>query len=221
MGMRRRPIQGNENAFSGLELVILLVVGILVISYLGYGELSHSKIHPPGTQQKSKQGMLSNDVVATSNLITDPGGMVGYPAVDGQIDGFPVRFRSQNPQALGAFELTIQPFMMTTGSIDLGHASVFWVSGNDQEKLSLVQTPVLTCPNWTITQKSNYIPMKGADQDLLLKGSEQFTILVCPAGNAAPYQQFTLTIAPENGQILPLTRTVPPGITPVTILGYS
>ena len=76
MVMRRRPIQGNENAFSGLELVILFVVeySLSVISVRG---LSHSKIHPPGTQQKPKQGMLSNDVVATSNLITDPGGMVG------------------------------------------------------------------------------------------------------------------------------------------------
>jgi hypothetical protein len=101
----------------------------------------------------------------------------------------------------------------------MGHASVLWVSGNDQEKLSLVQTPVLVCPNWTITQKSNYIPMKGADQDLLLEGSEQFTILVCPSGHAVPDQQFTLTIAPENGEILPLTRTVPPGITPLTKLG--
>ena len=73
----------------GWRLVILLVVGILIISYLGYGELSHSKIHAPGTQQKPKQGMLSNDVVATSNLITDPGGMVGYPAVDGHDRWFP------------------------------------------------------------------------------------------------------------------------------------
>ena len=74
--------------------------------------------------------------------------------------------------------------MMTTGAIDMGHASVLWACGNDQERLSLVQTPVLICPNWTITQKSNFIPMKGADQDLLLEGSEQFTLLVCPAGHA-------------------------------------
>ena len=109
--------------------------------------------------------------------------------------------------------------MMTTGAIDMGHASILWARGNDQENLSLVQTPMLICPNWTITQKSNFIPMKGADQDLLLEGSERFTLLVCPAGHAAPYQQFTLTIAPENGEILPLTRTVPPGITAITTLG--
>jgi len=101
----------------------------------------------------------------------------------------------------------------------MGHASVIWVSGTDQEKLSLVQTPVLICPNWTITNKANSVPLKSANQDMLLETDEQFTLLVCPAGHAAPYQQFTMTIEPENGQILPLTRTIPPAITPATNLG--
>jgi len=216
---RRKPFYNNEHAITGLEIVILLVAGMLILGYLGYGELSHGKTPAPGTQPNQKQGMISNAVVATSNLLGNPGGMFGYPAVDGTINGVPVRFRTQDPRVLGAFEFTIQPFMMTTGAIDMGHASVIWVCGDDLEKLSLVQTPVLVCPNWTITQKANFIPLKGADQDLLLEGSEQFTLLVCPAGHAAPYQQFSLTIEPENGEILPLTHTVPPGITPVTNLG--
>ena len=212
-------LHGNENALTGLEIVILLVVAILILGYLGYGEISHGKTPPVGAQQIPKPGMISNDVVATTDLLTDPGGIFGFPAVDGTIAGVPVRFKTQNPAMLGAFQLTIQPFMMNSGDIDMGHASVLWVSGTDQEKLSLVQTSVLVCPNWTITNKANSVPLKGADQDLFLETDEQFTLLVCPAGHAAPYQQFTLTIAPENGQILPLTRTVPPEITPVTNLG--
>lgn len=212
-------LPGNEDALTGLEIIILLVVAVLVLGYVGYGEVSHGKTPPAGSQQQQKPGLIAQDVVATSDLLTDPGGIFGYPAVDGTIAGVPVRFKSQNPAVLGAFELTIQPFMMTTGNIDMGHASVIWVNGNDQEKLALVQIPVLICPNWTIAQKANYVPLKGADQDLFLEPGEQFTLLVCPAGHAAPYQQFTLTIAPENGEILPLTRTVPPGITPVTNLG--
>ncbi|MEI7649001.1 MAG: hypothetical protein WCJ47_04745 [Methanomicrobiales archaeon] len=210
-------LHGNENALTGLEIVIMLVVAVLIIGYLGYGELSHGKTPPVGAQQK--QGMITNTVVATSNLITDPGGILGYPAVDGTINGVSVLFKTQNPAMVGAFVLTIQPFMMTTGAIDMGHASVLWVSGTDQEKLSLVQTPVLICPNWTITNKANYVPNKVADQDLFLEDTEQFTLLVCPAGHAAPYQQFTLTIAPENGEILPLTRTVPFIITPYANIG--
>ena len=210
-------LHGNENALTGLEIVILLVVAVLIIGYLGYEEASHGKTPPVGAQQK--QGMITNTMVATSNLITDPGGLLGYPAVDGTINGVPVRFKTQNPAMVGAFVLTIQPFMMTTGYIDMGHASVLWVSGTDQEKLSLVQTPVLICPNWTITNKGNYVPNKVADQDLFLEDTEQFTLLVCPAGHAAPYQQFTLTIAPENGEILPLTRTVPFIITPYANIG--
>jgi hypothetical protein len=210
-----RSFSRNEDAVTGLELIILVVVAMLIVGYVGYGELSHGK--NSGAQQK--QGMIAKNVVATTNLLTDPGSISGFPAVDGTIDGIPVRFTSQDPRSLGAFELTVQPFMMTTGAIDMGHASVLWANGADQEKLSLAQTPVLICPNWTIAHKSNFIPLKGADQDLLLEGSEQFTILVCPSGHAAPYQQFSLTIAPQNGQILPLTRMVPSYITPVTNLG--
>jgi len=218
MVRHRGQLHGNEDALTGLEIVILLVVALLILGYIGYGEISHGNTPPVGAQQKQKQGMLTNTMVATSNLITSSGSMVGYPAVDGTINGVPVRFKTQNPATLGAFTLTIQPFVMTTGYIDMGHASVLWVNGNDQEKLSLVQTPVLICPNWTITNKANYVPLKGADQDLFLENTEQFTLLVCPAGHAAPYQQFTMTIAPENGEILPLTRTVPFTITPNAIL---
>ena len=212
-------LHGNENALTGLEIVILLVVAVLIIGYLGYGEISHGKTPPVGAQQKQKQGMIANDIVATTDLLSDPGGIFGYPAVDGTIAGVPVRFKTQNPAMLGAFVLTIQPFMMNSGYIDMGHASVLWISGTDQEKLSLVQTPILICPNWTITNKANTVPLKSADQDLFLETDEQFTLLVCPAGHAAPYQQFTMTIAPENGQILPLTRTVPFIITPYANLG--
>jgi hypothetical protein len=219
MDPRKRASRVHEGALTGLEIVILLAAVILILGYLGHGELSHGKTAPAGTGYQPKQGMIANSVAATSNLLSDPGGMEGYPATDGIIQGIPVQFRTQNPQALGAYSFTVQPFMMTTGSIDLGHATVLWVSGNDQEKLTLVQTPVLICPNWTITQKANFVPLKGADQDILLEGSEQFTLLICPAGHAVPYQQFTLTIAPENGEILPLTRTVPPGITAATMLG--
>jgi hypothetical protein len=215
--MHDKTSRRNDNAVTGLEIIILLVIIVLVIGYIGSANSSYGKTN--AGIQKQKKGMIANNVVAASNLITDPGGMVGYPAVDSTIDGIPVKLKSQNPGVLGVFEFSVQPFMMTTGSIDMGHASIVWKSGNDQEKLALVQTPVLVCPNWTIVQKSNFIPTKGADQDLFLEGSEQFTVLVCPAGNVAPNQQFTLTVAPENGELLPLTRTVPPGITPVTNLG--
>jgi hypothetical protein len=84
----------NENAFSGLELIILLTAGIIIFGYIGYGELTHGKMASPGALQKQKQGMIPNTIIATSNLITDPGGIAGFPAVDGIINGVPVRFRS-------------------------------------------------------------------------------------------------------------------------------
>ena len=211
--MQIRPSPRNEPALTGLEIVILLVLLVLAIGYIGYGELF------PGTSTPKRQGMIQNEIVATSNLITSTGGTFGFPAVDGPIDGVPVRFKTQNPRALGAYEVTVQPFMITAGAIDMGHATIIWSGGNSQERLSRVETPVLVCPNWTITHKANFIPLKGADQDLLLENSEQFTLLICPSQTAAPYQMFGLTIAPVNGEILPLAYLVPPKITSVTTIG--
>ena len=209
--MHTRLSPRNEPALTGLEIVILLVVLVLAVGYIGYGEL-----FPDSSGTHGNQGMIHNSMVATSNLLSNPGGAYGFPAVDNTIDGIPVRFRTQNPRALGAYEITVQPFMMTTGAIDMGHASIIWASGNNSETLSLVHTPELICPNWTITKKANFIPLKGADQDILLEGSEQFTLLICPSKNAVPYQKFAITIAPANSEILPLSYMVPPKITPVT-----
>ena len=203
----------NEPALTGLEMVILLVLVAAMAGYIGYGVMF------PDTPDTRNRGMIKNEIVATSSLLTSTGGTFGFPAIDGPIDGVPVRFRTQNPRALGAYEITVQPFMITAGAIDMGHATIIWSSGNDLERLALVQTPVLVCPNWTITHKANFIPLKGADEDLLLENSEQFTLLICPSANAAPYQKFSLTIAPVNGEILPLAYLVPPKITSVTTIG--
>ncbi|MCK9631212.1 MAG: hypothetical protein M0R30_06170 [Methanoregula sp.] len=209
--MHNGPSPRNEPALTGLEIVILLVILVLAVGYIGYGELS-----PDTSDTQKSGGMLHKEIVATSNLLSNPGGLYGFPAVDGIIDGTPVRFRTQDPRALGAYEITVQPFMMTTGAIDMGHASVIWATGNHSETLSLVHTPELICPNWTITRKANFIPLQGADQDILLEGSEQFSLLICPSKNTVPYQKFSITIAPANSEILPLSFTVPAGITRVT-----
>ncbi|MDD1690912.1 MAG: hypothetical protein LUQ66_09650 [Methanoregula sp.] len=209
--MQTRPSPQNEPGLTGLEIVILLFILVLAVGYIGYGELS-----PDTSDTRKSGGMLHNEMVATGNLLSNPGGLYGFPAVDGTIDGMPVRFRTQDPRALGAYEITVQPFMMTTGAIDMGHASVIWASRNHSETLSLVHTPELICPNWTITRKANFIPLQGADQDILLEGSEQFTLLICPVENTAPYQKFSITIVPANGGALPLSFVVPAKITKVT-----
>jgi hypothetical protein len=67
----------NEDAFSRLELIILLIAGILIFGYIGYGELTRGIMSSPDVLQKQKQGIVPNTIIATSNLITDPRGMIG------------------------------------------------------------------------------------------------------------------------------------------------
>ena len=109
--------------------------------------------------------------------------------------------------------------MMNSGNIHMGHASVLWVSGSDHEKLSLVQTSQLICPNWTITRKYNLLPGRTADSDNWLEPGEQFEILACPSTGVKPYGIFTLIIH-SDGSAMPLrlTRMVPSGIAPVMSL---
>jgi hypothetical protein len=95
--IRTRLSHRNENAVTGLELIILLVAVVLVVGYLGYWEVSQGNTPAPEALQKQKQGMIPRAVLATSNLLMNSGGITGYPAVDGTIDGVPVLFTSQNP----------------------------------------------------------------------------------------------------------------------------
>jgi hypothetical protein len=39
----------------------------------------------PGVLKKQKQGMIPNTIIATNNLITDPGGMAGGIVICGEI----------------------------------------------------------------------------------------------------------------------------------------
>lgn len=71
--MQTRPSPRNEPALTGLEIVILLVILIPAVGYIGYGELFPDK---SGTHEN--QGMLHNDIVATSNLLSNPGGPTGF-----------------------------------------------------------------------------------------------------------------------------------------------
>ncbi len=43
MIQHKRKTRDNDKALTGLEIVILLVVAVLIIGYLGYGEITHGK----------------------------------------------------------------------------------------------------------------------------------------------------------------------------------
>lgn len=97
---------------------------------------------------------------------------------------------------------------------------VQWTDSVGTETISMVSTPQVICPNWTILRKLNMNPFKTADEDTILEPGESFDVFVCPTRPLAPYDTFTVIFKPPGaGLQFPVRRTVPAPIIPVMQLG--
>jgi flagellin FlaB len=89
----------------------------------------------------------------------------------------------------------------------------------DMNKTAMIYSDINTGPtelvkgtNWSIMNTTS----KGSDE--VLQYGETFTIQVTPPVTIAPRTAFAIEIKPEIGASLAITRTVPPSLTPTTIL---
>lgn len=202
----------NEDAFTGLELVIVIVVligaAVLLLVSMSGGQVPAGIREFPG-------GILAESMYISGDNIQAVGSVYGYPAVSGTLGSADVRFRDPDPKALGAVWITISLFIGNTGAIDMDRVNISWTASGLQEQIKQTSPPYLICPNWTISRKSNMLPGRSADSDTWLEPGEQFEILVCPSTGVQPYESFTLILSPD-GSAMPLTvtRRVPPGLYP-------
>ena len=212
MRIHGRHTTRNEDAFTGLELVIVIVVLIGAAALL-LVSLSGGQV--PAVIREFPGGILAESMYISGDNIQTVGSVYGFPAVSGTIRNTDVRFRDPDPKALGAVWVTISLFIGTTGAIDMDRVNVSWTVSGSHEEIKQTSLPSLICPNWTISRKSNMLPGHSADSDSWLEPGEQFEILVCPSTGVQPYGSFTLTLSPD-GSAMPLkvTRRVPPGISP-------
>jgi len=116
---------GNEDAFTGLELVILIVVVLaagvlLVVLFSGNGETT------------SPHGLIVRSVSMTSTGLRLVGGVTGFAATDGKTSDVLVRYREPDPGKRGSTELTTALFLSrivsTTSGIDMDQVGVTWIS---------------------------------------------------------------------------------------------
>jgi hypothetical protein len=213
--MIRHPSRG-EDAFTGLELVILMVlliaVGIVLLISIGGGAPDLSRMFPGGLVAESMY--MSGD-----NLHT-VGNVYGLSMI-GTHSGFPrIIVVHEDPSRLGAVRTVISLTLGDTGAIDMDRLRVRWAHAEGTELLGRAAGQSLVCPNWTIANKFNLLPGRTADTDDWLEPNEQFELVLCPSEGARPYDKLTLTLQPD-GVAMPLLiiRTVPPRIQPVMNLG--
>ena len=204
---------GNEDAFTGLELIILvgivLAAGILLV-FIFSGESSAAAHH----------GLIPRAVSMSSPGLRLVGGVTGFAAINGQASDVSVRYVVPHPGHLGSTEITTALFLGNNGGIDMDRAIVTWMSNGISEELEKTSSSPVICPGWSIAGKFNMLPMQTADADNILEPNEQFELFMCPSNSSVPYQKFTVIIAPARDALpLSVARSTPPAIWAVMQLG--
>ena len=206
----------DDNAFTGLELVIVIAVligGMGLLLFFMSGGI-------PGWIRTFPEGPVAESAQISGDHLQPVGSVFGFPAVSGMLGNTDVRFEHQDSGKLGIVRMTISLFIGDTGAIDMDRINMSWAVPGSAEPLGQTPPLPLVCPNWTITGKYNLLPGRSADFDNWLEPGEQFEILACPSTGVQPYTPFTLIISPD-GSAMPvtITRTVPAVLSPVMHLG--
>jgi hypothetical protein len=205
---RRYP--GREDAFTGLELVIVAATVILFAAVSGYFLIT-------GTGSAAEhRGYLPEALSMSGDHLRTVGSVFGFSAVDTFQDGISIRFQNPDRDRLGAAQLSVALFTGHSEGLDMSRARILWMTDGNVEELSRTSGTILICPNWTIARKTSILPGQTADADTILEENEQFVLLICPSGGALPYQQFTIAVSPAGNALpLPVSLTAPASIQPV------
>jgi len=207
----------REDAFTGLEVVILILV--LLVAAGVFFVLTNSG-ETPVWAKTFPGGMVADSMYISGDHMQPVGSVAGFPAVS-RMNNNPLFLVSRpDPRRLGAIQVMISLFIGHTGAIDMDKVHVSWSGDGFSEQIPRSDIQPLVCPNWTIAGKYNMLPGHVADADDWMEPDEEFEILVCSSHGARPYESFTVTLSPEGTALpLPLTRTAPGRIEQVMKLG--
>jgi flagellin FlaB len=191
-----RKMRKNEDAFTGLEAAIVLIAFVVVAAVFSYVVLGAGFF----TTQKSQEVVHSGVTQAASNIV-----------VKGEVYGI-----STTPGEVNKLRFDVG---LAAGGMPVDMARSTLVLSTTANVTTLKYTPTASfdpgAGNWSIYQKS-----EGASGDTLLQSDESFTIIVQPPADIPLYNRttFNLEVKPELGASLGIQRTVPAGVTNVTLL---
>nr|WP_320162421.1 hypothetical protein [uncultured Methanoregula sp.] len=207
----------GEDAFTGLELVILVLVLLASVAAV---IILTNPWQTAGWARTFPGGMVADSVYISGDHMQPVGSVAGFPAVS-RMNNKPLFLVSRpDSKRLGAIQVMVSLFIGHTGAIDMDEVHVSWAGDGLSEQIPRTDILPLVCPNWTIAGKYNMLPGHVADADNWMEPDEEFEILVCSSHGARPYESFTVTLSPEGTAMpLPLTRTAPARIEQVMKLG--
>ncbi len=200
----------DEQGLTVLEGIILLAVAVIV-TLMAVQHLTAPPVVP--------DGMVVSALAETGGTLVVVGDAYGYALGDGNVGDAVLSCDSPDPGRMGSVSVTVALLVGDMGAVDMEQAKVTFSTKNDVELLRMTNGVPVRPQNWTILQKLHMIPGKSADADALLEPGEQFELLIYPCRSLAPYDRFAVTITPVESVPLSVSRTVPPRITPVMVLG--
>jgi flagellin FlaB len=193
-----KKLTANEDAFTGLEAAIVLIAFVVVAAVFSYVVLGAGFF----TTQKSQEVVHSGVTQAASNIVVK-GEVYGISETPGEVN----KLRFDVGLAAGGVPVDVSRSTLVLSTTQ--NVSTLKYVPNQLGNLSP------EAGDWIIFQRSY-----GASDDTLLQSDESFTLLVVPPGNIPLYNRttFNLEIKPELGASLGIQRTVPAGVTNVTLL---
>jgi len=191
----------SENAFTGLEAAIVLIAFVVVAAVFSYVVLGAGFF-----TSQTAQSTVHTGVSQASSSLQEVGNVYGIANTD--------------DSALSYVNVTLA---LTAGGtpIDLSSMVVSYTDNNGGHEANLTYMGIAgdgstTCPTgggvaeWCIAQKINNVTA-GA----MLDNNAQMVILVAMPTTATPNTQFSINFQPSVGAVLPITRTIPGGLTKV------
>lgn len=186
----------REGAFTGLEAAIVFIAFVVVAAVFSYIVLGAGFF----ATQRSQEGVHSGVSAAASSIIVK-GDVYGISTTSGKID----KLRFDVGLAASGFPVDMARSTFTLSTKDNVSTLSYTSTATDDPGAE----------KWSIFQKS-----PGATDDALLQPDESFTIVAKPPEFTPLYNRttFRLEIRPETGASLEIKRTIPAGISDVTLL---
>lgn len=232
--MGRTP---DEGGLTIIQLVVAILLLVLVTHVL------IMVFFPAPDKGNPSEGMIGAFAGESGYALRTVGPVTAFSAVDGDRSDVTILYPKQDPENLGAVQMTVGLFIGDMGGIDFDEVNLYWAGGGVVEKIPRKTTSPLTCPGWMITNRfdapspapvvSGKLPrnilsakengskpvvtsLTVAD---ILYPEEQFELVICPTNTTPPYQQFAITVNPPGNVQPPVAVfTAPPMVQPVISL---
>jgi len=196
----------SEDAFTGLEAAIVLIAFVVVAAVFSYVVLGAGFF-----TTQTAQATVHTGVAQASSSLEVVGNVMGIST-------------QATPTQLTYINASVA---LTAGgtAMDLTQMVVSYSDSNSGRNASINMTPDATCVSnvltavpadsnsiyWCVSQKINTV----GTPNNLLEPNEIWVLSIGMPASASVNQKITVNLQPAVGAVLPLTRTVPGGITAV------